>query len=211
MLDYYERRAAEYERIYRRPERQDELRVLEAELATAFAGRSVLELACGTGWWTPHGARDARRWLATDLNPGPLAVARAKPVPPSVEWRLGDATDFTHLGDERFDGAFAGCWCSHLERARWAPWLQALHTRLEPGARVMLLDNTFVPGRSTPIARTDAQGDTWQRRRLDDGSEHEILKNYPTREEAVAAAGTRARDLLWTEREHFWVLTYTLA
>jgi hypothetical protein len=35
-------------------------------------------VACGTGWWTPHGARDAAQWWATDLNPETMAVARAK-------------------------------------------------------------------------------------------------------------------------------------
>ncbi|MBK1713965.1 class I SAM-dependent methyltransferase [Rubrivivax gelatinosus] len=211
MLDYYERRAAEYERIYRRPERQAELRRLETSLGEHFAGRSVLELACGTGWWTPHGAAAARRWLATDLNPGPMEIARAKTMPASVEFRLGDAMAFEHLGDERFDGAFAGCWWSHVERARWAPWLEALHARLQPGARVVFLDNTFVAGRSTPIARVDAHGDSWQLRRLDDGSTHEVLKNYPTHEQALAAVGPRARAPQWLEGEHFWVFSYHLA
>ena len=82
---YYAQRAESYERIYQKPERQVELRALEAWLPGVFAGRRVLEIACGTGWWTPHGARDAAAWRATDLNPETLAIARTKALPACVQ------------------------------------------------------------------------------------------------------------------------------
>ena len=211
MQAYYRDRAATYERIYAKPERQAELRVMEAALPPFFAGRRVLEIACGTGWWTVHGAQQATRWLATDLNPETMAVAQAKPMPACVAFRAADAYTLAELGDERFDAAFAGFWWSHVPRARLAGWLQTLHARLEPGARVMLLDNLFVPGSSTPISHTDAQGDSWQQRPLDDGSVHAVLKNFPTRDEALAVLGPRARDALWTAHTHYWVLQYSLA
>lgn len=211
MLDYYRRRAATYERVYFKPERQDDLRAMEAWLPTAFAGRRVLEVACGTGWWTPHGARDAARWLATDLNPETIDVARAKAMPASVEFRTVDAFTFAELGAETFDGAFAGCWWSHLERERLPAWLASLHARLAPGARVVMLDNRFVPGSSTPISRRDAAGNTYQNRTLDDGSVHEVVKNFPAADEAFARLGPRARDPQWIAHTHYWVLSYTLA
>lgn len=211
MLDYYRRRAATYERIYHKPERQADLRAMEAALPPLFAGRSVLEIAAGTGWWTPHGARDARRWLATDLNPETLAVARAKAMPASVEFRTVDAYALDGLGDETFDAAFAGFWWSHVPLQDLPGWLSTLHARLVPGARVVLLDNRYVEGSSTPIARHDAVGNTWQRRTLDDGSVHEVLKNFPTAEQAVAMLGPRAHAARWTAYEHYWTLVYELS
>ena len=208
---YYARRADSYERIYQKPERQAELRALEAWLPGVFAGRRVLEIACGTGWWTPHGARDAAAWLATDLNPETLAIARAKALPACVQVSQLDAWQLDTLGTQHFDAAFAGFWWSHVESARLPGWLDQLHARLQPGARVVFLDNRYVPGSSTPIARTDAAGDSWQRRTLDDGSVHEVLKNFPTRDEALSALGGQARDARWTEHPHYWVLDYTLA
>lgn len=214
MLDYYRDRAPAYERIYFKPERQADLRAMEAALPPLFAGRSVLEIAAGTGWWTPHGARDARRWLATDANAETLAIARAKPLPACVELRVLDAyalDDAGPLGDERFDAAFAGFWWSHVPLARLPGWLDALHARLLPGATVAMLDNRYVPGSSTPIARTAADGDTFQRRTLDDGSTHEVLKNFPDFAQASAVLGPRARAPRWTAWDHYWMLQYELA
>ncbi|MBI5259179.1 MAG: class I SAM-dependent methyltransferase [Burkholderiales bacterium] len=210
MADYYARRAAYYERVYHQPERQADLRVMEAGLWQPFEGRRVLEVACGTGWWTPHGAARARRWLATDLNPETMAVARSKPLPACVAFRRADAYTLAELGDERFDAAFAGCWWSHVPLQRLAGWLDTLHARLEPGAQVVMLDNSFVQTSSTPISRTDAQGNSYQQRVLDDGSTHEVLKNFPTLDTARAVLGPRAQHLQWTDHTHYWVLSYRL-
>jgi len=46
ILEYYARRAADYDRIYEKPERQDDLRRLESLLVEWLAGRNVLEVAC---------------------------------------------------------------------------------------------------------------------------------------------------------------------
>jgi demethylmenaquinone methyltransferase/2-methoxy-6-polyprenyl-1,4-benzoquinol methylase len=211
MLDYYRGRAPTYERVYLKPERQADLRAMEAALPAVFAGRSVLEIAAGTGWWTPHGAREAKRWLATDANPETLAIAATKPLPACVELRRADAYTLAELGSETFDAAFAGFWWSHVPQERLPDWLATLHARLRPGARVVMLDNRFVPGSSTPIARRDEAGNSYQQRTLDDGSTHEVLKNFPTFDQAVAALGPRARGPQWTERTHYWVLSYELA
>jgi hypothetical protein len=47
-------------------------------------------------------------------------------------------------------------------------------------------------------------------RALDDGSVHEVLKNFPSREEAFFALGPRAQDPQWIDFDHYWVLRYTL-
>ena len=208
---YYQQRAAYYERVYFKPERQTELRAMEAWLSTAMAGRQVLEVACGTGWWTLHGARQAASWLATDLNPETMTVARNKPMPASVQFEAVDAYSFASIEGRRFDAAFAGCWWSHVPLARLPAWLALLHARLDAGARVVMLDNSHVQLSSTPITRTDADGNTYQTRTLDDGSVHEVLKNFPTAHDAIAMLGPRARDAQWTAYEHYWVLTYSLA
>ena len=208
---YYAQRAESYERIYAKPERQAELRTLEAWLPGCFAGRHVLEIACGTGWWTPHGARDAASWLATDLNPETLAVARRKAVPAQVRFAIADAYTLDGVPDQAFDAAFAGFWWSHVPLARLPSWLALLHARLRPGAWVVMLDNRYVEGSSTPVSRRDEQGNSYQQRRLDDGSAHEVLKNFPTRDAALALLAGSARQAEWVEHPHYWTLRYQLA
>jgi SAM-dependent methyltransferase len=210
MRDYYARRAEYYERVYLQPERQPDLRSMERWLPWMFEGRRVLEIACGTGWWTQHGARHASDWLATDLNPATIDLARRKSMPASVRFATVDAYTFAGLDDGPFDGAFAGCWWSHVPLRRLAGWLDALHSRLDSGAQVVMLDNGYVQTSSTPITRRDLDGDTYQLRTLDDGTVHEVLKNFPTRERALEMLGPRAVEPTWVEYENYWTLAYRL-
>lgn len=205
---YYAARVLQYERVYAMPERQTELRALEAWLPAQFAQRRVLEVACGTGWWTQHGARDAAAWLATDVNDQALAIARAKPMPPSVRFARADAHALDGLPGAPFSAAFAGFWWSHVPRAALPAWLDGLHEQLEPGATVIFLDNRWVEGSSTPISRCDVDGNSYQQRALDDGSVHEVLKNFPSRADALHALGERARNADWIESAHYWLLAY---
>jgi demethylmenaquinone methyltransferase/2-methoxy-6-polyprenyl-1,4-benzoquinol methylase len=211
MRDYYAQRAEYYERVYLRPERQPDLRAMERWLPSMFEGRRVLELACGTGWWTQHGARRALDWLATDLNPGTMEVARRKPMPACVRFATADAYTLAGVDEGPFDGAFAGCWWSHVPLRRLAGWLDAFHARLDSGAQVVMLDNGYVQTSSTPISRRDADGNTYQRRTLDDGTVHEVLKNFPTREQALEIVGRRAVEPTWVEYANYWTLAYRLA
>jgi hypothetical protein len=98
-----------------------------------------------------------------------------------------------------------------VARSRLPAWLAQLHARLQPGARVVMLDNSYVEGSSTPLSRRDAEGNSYQQRRLDDGSMHEVLKNFPTRSEVLALLGGAAQQAAWIEYPHYWVLSYILS
>lgn len=208
MQAYYAQRAAIYERVYQKPERQADLRAIEAWVVEAFRARRVLEIAAGTGWWTSHGARHAQDWLATDVNPEVLAIAQSKLMPPSVRFAPLDAYALEGLGGETFDAAFAGFWWSHVPLSRLRSWIGRLHERLLPGSYVVFLDNRFVAGSSTPLRRRDDEGNTYQLRTLDDQSMHEVLKNFPTREQALAMLGQAVREVQWRAFTHYWVLAY---
>jgi demethylmenaquinone methyltransferase/2-methoxy-6-polyprenyl-1,4-benzoquinol methylase len=213
MVSYCARRAATYEQVYAKPERQADLRAMEAWLASQFNGRRVLEIACGTGWWTGHGAAGAAHWRATDLNPETMDVARHKTLPAGiVQFQTLDAYTLDGLQrEDHFDAAFAGFWWSHVPLARLPGWLDTLHNRLAPGARVVLMDNRWVAGSSSEVSRSDKDGNTYQLRPLPDGSRQEVLKNFPTAAQAIAALGPNARDAQWLDFAHYWVLHYRLA
>jgi ubiquinone/menaquinone biosynthesis C-methylase UbiE len=205
---YYAARAGEYDRIYLKPERQADLAGLRDTVSRFATGRHVLEVACGTGYWTEVMAPAAASLTGIDRVPEVLAAARARRLPPHARLLEADAFDLERVPG-RFDAAFAGFWCSHLRRDEMTRFLAGLHRRLGRGARVMLLDNRNVAGSSTPIARTDDNGDTWQVRRLDDGREFEILKNHPAPgevERRVREAGGAAVRVV--EMEYYWHAVY---
>lgn len=209
MLDYYQRRADEYDAIYRKPERQADLRHIEQWLPSEFTGRDVLEIACGTGYWTRFIAATARSVHATDLAAAPLAIARQRVPGTNVSFALRDAHDPTPVAPP-VDAAFAGFWWSHVPRQSLPAFLAALHGALQPGARVVFLDNRFVAGSSTPLSCTDANGDTWQQRRLADGSGHRVMKNFPDEDEVRRCLAGRAGAVTYHRWEHYWAVAYDL-
>jgi len=114
LLDYYARRAEEYEQIYQKPECQAKLALLKAYLVKLSAGRDVLEVACGTGYWTAHLAPFTRSILATDAADEVLDVARAKAYPPrQVRFEQADAYTLDAITGV-FIAGFAGFWWSHV-------------------------------------------------------------------------------------------------
>src|SRR6476469_3702428 len=95
LVSYYRRRAGEYEKIYAKPERQEDLIMIEKLLQDIFRGKDVLEIACGTGYWTQRIAKAARTILATDGNDTVIDIARSKEYfPACVKFQI---TDFFQL------------------------------------------------------------------------------------------------------------------
>jgi len=209
MEQYYAARAREYDRIYLKPERQDDLRSIEAWLPDVFTDHRLLEIACGTGYWTAFLAPVCGSITAVDLADETLEIARARPQNRAVDFRLGDAYALpAALG--QFQGAFAGFWISHVPRSRLQAFFAGLHRHLEPGATVVLLDNLYVPGSSTPLARSDEEGNTWQTRRLADGRAFEVLKNFPDRSQIRSVLPGPVQEDEWREWSYYWAYRYRL-
>jgi protein-L-isoaspartate O-methyltransferase len=205
LASYYRDRAGEYDAVYDKPERQEDLARLRALLPPLVAGRSVLEVAAGTGYWTTALATTAQSVLATDFNEEPLAIARTRSYGPAdVRFRTADAYDLGAVPG-RFDAIFAGFFWSHVPRADVRRWAASLKDRVEPGGVVILADNRYVEGSNYPITRTTDDGDTYQTRQLSDGREFEVLKNFPSREELTAQVAPA--EVEWTELAYFWLAT----
>lgn len=203
---YYGQRAPEYERVYALPERQDELASLEAELPELLSGRHILEVACGTGYWTQVVARTAHSILATDIGEEVLAIARRKDYGNcEVRFAIADAFDLPE-GERMFDGALVAFWWSHMLRQRVGEFMSGLYARLRPGARIVILDNAFAAGSSTPVSRTDQAGNQYQTRTLDDGSTFEVLKNFPSREDVESALPEGVEVARWRRLTYYWSL-----
>lgn len=203
--DYYAQRAPEFEEIYARPERQADLALLRDVVEGFARGRRVLEVACGTGYWTECLARSAESVTATDVGEIVLARARAKGLPESrVVFRRADAFSLEDVGGE-YEAVFAGFWWSHVPRARLPRFLEGVRRCLAIGAPLLCIDNRYVEGSSTPLSRTDADGNSYQRRVLAGGQQFDVIKNFPSPDEVRAtlqAAGLSAVDA--RELDYYW-------
>ena len=208
MQSYYAARASEYDRVYLKPERQSDLRQIEQWLPSVLAGTEVLEVACGTGYWTRFIAPVASAVVAIDSSPETLRIAQERVVATNTRFQVGDAYALTRLG-RSFSAAFAGFWFSHVPLERQREFLLGLNAALAPGARVVLLDNLFVAGSSTAIAERDANGNTYQSRSLSDGSTHRVLKNFPTEAQlqALAEAGL-GKSCVYRRWQYYWAFEY---
>ena len=208
--DYYADRAAEYDEVYRKPERQDDLERLKQLLPPLVAGKRVLEIAAGTGYWTQVLATTAAEIMATDVNAETIAVAAQRDYGPApVALRTADAYQLDTVPGE-FDLVFCGFWWSHIQRADIARFLAGVRARTGPGTSLIVLDNRYVRGSNTPVSRTGPDGDTYQRRLLADGREYEVLKNFPSREQLAADLDPAATDLAWTELDYYWLASCVL-
>jgi SAM-dependent methyltransferase len=105
----------------------------------------VLELACGTGHWTPLLAARARSVTALDAAPEALALARQRVKGLPVEFIQTDV--FAWEPPRRYDTVFFAFWLTHVPPARFADFLVDAGGGLGAGRAGLL------PGRQQPGTR----------------------------------------------------------
>jgi ubiquinone/menaquinone biosynthesis C-methylase UbiE len=210
MQAYYAARAPYYDAVYEKPERRTDIALLRNAVESRFARRSVIEVACGTGYWSQFIAPVAALLVATDATAEPLEFAKLRPRTEAVRFVQADAYALP-VGLGKFDAAFAGLWLSHVPVASRAHFFASLHRVLLAGAHVVLIDNSEVQCVELPIVERDADGNTYQHRRLRDGSVHRVLKNFPTEAELVSMIGGFGELPRYRRLENFWLFEYVAA
>jgi demethylmenaquinone methyltransferase/2-methoxy-6-polyprenyl-1,4-benzoquinol methylase len=210
LVEYYAKRANEYERIYQKPERQEDLASLRKLFQRALAGHDVLEIACGTGYWTQFISQTAKSVTATDINEEVLQIARSKSYGGKVIFEKADAFNLSLSHQNVFTAGLAAAWWSHLRNSQISCFLLQFHRQFPSGSTIVFMDNRFVPGSNTPISRTDGEGNTHQLRKLENGDEHEVLKNFPSEKEVRGLIADSSAEICWTELQYYWFLTYKL-
>ncbi len=211
MVKYYKDRAKEYEEIYewRDPKRQEEQDLMQSELKKAFKGRRMLDIGCGTGYWTQRLSSTAERIVGIDINEAVLEIARSKEYGCPTEFMVMDAYNMEF--DERFTGVLASFMLSHVLKEDIPSWLDHVHEFLEPGARVFFADNTYIEGVGGVLQTKPDDPNTYKLRTLNDGSQHLIVKNYFTTEELVKLFSKHSKGV--NEKnvfigKCFWWITY---
>ncbi|HEY1044342.1 MAG TPA: class I SAM-dependent methyltransferase [Telluria sp.] len=203
---YYADIAATYDSRYEAGERQDDLDELHERIADLFANHKVLELGCGTGYWTETLACSAESVLAIDSSPEMLALARERVDAASVEFQQGDAFELPDMAG-CFTACFAGFFWSHVRREDQEKYLKQLRAKLGKDVLLVLIDDNFIEEDTPPIARTDLEGNTFQIFATPSGNRHEVLRNYPADSSLRKRFASHVREVRIERLDHYWMLT----
>ena len=106
-------------------------------------------------------------------------------------------------------GLFAGFWWSHVPLERLDAFLRGAVAAVAPGALLVFADNLYIEGSSTPASRTDAPGNSYQTRSLNDGSRHEVLKNFPAEPELRARVAPHGANFRYQALDCYWLMSFT--
>lgn len=204
LLAYYEARAPEYDEWYLRRGRYDRGAIDNAawnadlDLAGLWLDGlpikgEIVELAAGTGWWSPLLAGKGELSLY-DAVPATLERARDRLVAHGLRAHL-HVRDAWAEPDRQVDAVFAGFWLSHVSRERIGEFLGIVGRWLKPGGIFAFIDSLPDPA-SGAADHPPPSGDR-STRRVADGREFTIVKVFYGREELEAAL----RDAGFAEAE----------
>ena len=188
-IAYYRARAGEYDRsmlelgrylsmggrVAGRPGDADgrEVATLLAALEGMRPFETVLELACGTGWWTQWLAQHARHVTAVDAAEEMLALNEERVTAANVDRVMADL--FSWRPDRRYDFVFFAFWLSHIPRDRFAAFWQLVADALAPGGRVFFIDELDTPQARGLETRLDEDAVL---RQLEDGRQFRAVKVF---------------------------------
>jgi demethylmenaquinone methyltransferase/2-methoxy-6-polyprenyl-1,4-benzoquinol methylase len=215
LVDYYEARAGEYDDWYLRRGRyahgpihdaawNAELDAAGRWLDALPIGGRIVELAAGTGWWSPLLAGKGELWIS-DAVEAPLDRARERLVAHGLRAHLHIRDAWAEPEGDPAGALFAGFWLSHVERDRTAAFLDLARRWLAPGGRVAIIDS--LPDPQSGAADHPPVVDDRSVRRLADGREFSIVKVYRTPDEiADALRGAGFAEVQVTTTGRFFVL-----
>jgi demethylmenaquinone methyltransferase/2-methoxy-6-polyprenyl-1,4-benzoquinol methylase len=214
MLAYYEARALEYDDWYLRRGRYSRGPIHDAAWNAELDGAGswldglpihgqIVELAAGTGWWSPLLASKGELWLY-DAAEAPLDRARDRLLAHRLRAHI-HVRDAWAEPDRQVDALVCNFWLSHVLWDRTVEFLELARRWLKPGGVLAFIDSLADP-QSGAADNPPPVGDLAVRR-LDDGREFTIVKVHRTPgelESALREAGFDAPHVTTTGR--FFVL-----
>lgn len=180
MVNYYNKRAPEYEQIYYRkvPERRKEIDDEASRLKEIVKGKKVLELACGSGYWTKVMSETAENVTATDISLEMIAEAKKKDFICPVEFIQADMYKLP-IEKNSVEFLAIGFWFSHEPKQDYEKYCSMINNLMRPDGQIWMIDNNPPAESDIPDnSYLDENGNNFKKRYLDNGDEYTILKNY---------------------------------
>jgi len=199
MIAYYEARAPEYDDWYLRRGRyqrgaiHDMAWQIDLDIATRWLdglpiGGEIVELAAGTGWWSPLLAQKGELW-AYDAADAPLDRARERLLAHNLRAHL-HVRDAWAEPDRQVDTVFTGFWLSHVPRAHLSSFLALVRRWLRPGGSFVFIDSLNDPQSGAADHEREPISPDVQLRRIADGRQFRVVKVHYSKEDLTAAFRT---------------------
>ncbi|WP_419801481.1 methyltransferase domain-containing protein [Mucilaginibacter sp.] len=207
IVSYYKDRAKEYEKIYSKPERQNDLLLAGQILKDILADKDVFEIACGTGYWTQKISATAKNILATDINDTVIEVAKSKNYSPAkVVFQTADIFDL--INTNKHESLFGGFIWSHIKLQDLNNFIDTVNNLVSDCGTIVFMDNNYVEGSNIAVTDKDDFGNTYQTRVLENGTTHKVLKNFPAEIFVRQLLTDRATEIDFINLQYYWILKY---
>lgn len=173
-LSYYRARAPIYDKTYKRVGPYDrgraanqawkaELARIADRLAEVEIGGHLLELGCGTGYWTELLASRADRITAIDGAPEMIEMARTRLGHlDTVDLQVQELIDAWSPDADCYDGVAAFFFIEHVPDQRLDVLLRRIAHCLRPGAAIVLAEGAGGDEPGTQV-ETRELGERWYR------------------------------------------------
>ncbi len=183
MLLYFDERAEEYDDFYagKGPAIQhyggmyikDFAQIGEA--VSGFGGKHLIDIACGTAYWTPFYASKCDEITCLDQSANMLSQAQTRIKDQNLKPPNFIHADFfdIDLGTHVFDRAFVSILLSHLSRDQEKTFFERLKQILQPGGELMVIDSLWNSRR-----RKYRKQESVEERVIKDGRKFKVFKRY---------------------------------
>lgn len=210
-IKYYDKRAAEYDKIYFRNNvvRQGEIAQLYTLSARTLARKTVLDMACGTGFWTKVVSGQAASITGIDINDATLTQALKKKYRCPARFIRSDFFDLP-FPPESFGGLLASFVLSHVRRQEMGRLLNNIKKVVRSGSPAFFCDNNLICEMIPEMIWDEDHVNSYRKRWLESGEEFLILKNYFTRDELQDLFNQWGRVENIHFGEYYWAVVVTI-
>lgn len=145
--------------------------------------------------------------FATDINESVLEIARNKNYPKhNVKFQRQDL--FSYKPVKKFESLFGGFILSHIKLQELDDFILKINYLVENNGKIVLIDNNYVEGSSHQITHKDDEGNTYQTRKLKDGSSHLVLKNFFSQDFILKKFKGTAEKTISENYRYYWIFSY---
>ncbi len=214
LRQYYRKRANYYEKIYniKDPERLKEQEIIEDNILKLFKNKEVIELACGTGYWTQKLSKVACSIITSDILKEMIEIAKKKHYFCPIIFRKENAYNLT-FKNNYYNAGFVGFLLSHIPKEKLTYFFEEFHRIFKKGALIFMMDNVFNEKYGGKLIKIPFNKNTYKLRTLENGEEFRIIKNYYSEKDLFKISKKFDRNLTSSNifyGKNFWYVYYHL-